>query len=75
MKISSKNLYKNLLKDPDKYMNPHKAMEQQIADLIIVLSRPEWIDFSKPENQVSFSAIEGPLGLRAWTAVAIFGTL
>ena len=33
-------------------MNPHKAMEQQIADLIIVLSRPEWIDFSKPENQV-----------------------
>lgn len=47
-----KNLYKNLLKDPDKYLNPHKAMEKQIADLIIVLSRPEWIDFSRPENQV-----------------------
>ena len=47
-----KNLYKNLLKDPDRYMNPHKAMEKQIADLIIVLSRPEWIDFSRPENQV-----------------------
>jgi hypothetical protein len=47
-----KNLYKNLLKDPDKLLNPHKGMEKQIADLITVLSRPEWIDFSKPENQV-----------------------
>jgi hypothetical protein len=47
-----KNLYKNLLRDPDKFMNPHKAMEKQIADLIIVLSRHEWIDFSRPENQV-----------------------
>ncbi|KAH8593208.1 hypothetical protein B0O99DRAFT_627501 [Bisporella sp. PMI_857] len=47
-----KNLYKNLLRDPEKYSNPHKAMEKQIADLIIVLSRHEWIDFSKPENQV-----------------------
>lgn len=47
-----KNLYKNLLRDPDKYIKPHKAMEKQIADLIIVLSRPEWIDFSRPENQV-----------------------
>ncbi|KAG9244245.1 VTC domain-containing protein [Calycina marina] len=47
-----KNLYKNLLKDPDKYRDPHRAMEQQIADLIIVLSQAEWIDFSKPENQV-----------------------
>jgi hypothetical protein len=47
-----KNLYKNLLRDPDKYFNPHKAMEKQIADLIVVLSRPEWIDFSRPENQV-----------------------
>lgn len=47
-----KNLYKNLLRDPDRHLNPHKAMEKQIADLIIVLSRPEWVDFSKPENQV-----------------------
>lgn len=47
-----KNLYKNLLRDPDKYLNPHKAMEKQIADLIVVLSRPEWTDFSRPENQV-----------------------
>lgn len=47
-----KNLYKKLLRDPDKFMSPHKAMEKQIADLITVLSRPEWIDFSRPENQV-----------------------
>jgi hypothetical protein len=47
-----KNLYKNLLRDPDKYTKPHKGMETQIADLITVLSRAEWIDFSQPENQV-----------------------
>jgi len=47
-----KNLYKNLLRDPDKYKKPHKGMETQIADLITVLSRAEWIDFSRPENQV-----------------------
>lgn len=46
------NLYKKFLKDPDKFLSPHKAMERQIADLIIVLSRSEWIDFSRPENQV-----------------------
>jgi hypothetical protein len=47
-----KNLYKNLLRDPDKFKKPHKGMETQIADLITVLSRDEWIDFSRPENQV-----------------------
>jgi hypothetical protein len=46
------NLYKKLLKDPEKILSPHKGMEKQIADLIIVLSRREWIDFSKPGNQV-----------------------
>jgi hypothetical protein len=47
-----KNLYRNLLRDPDKFKKPHKGMETQIADLITVLSRDEWIDFSRPENQV-----------------------
>ncbi|KUJ08572.1 uncharacterized protein LY89DRAFT_725027 [Mollisia scopiformis] len=47
-----KNLYKNLLRDPDRIIAPHKAMEKQIADLIVVLSRREWVDFSKQENQV-----------------------
>lgn len=47
-----KNLYKNLLRDPDKSRNPHKGMEKQITDLITVLYRREWIDFSIPGNQV-----------------------
>ncbi|TVY85391.1 hypothetical protein LSUE1_G000233 [Lachnellula suecica] len=47
-----KNLYTNLLKDPDRILNPHMGMETQIADLITVLSRREWIDFSAPKNQV-----------------------
>jgi hypothetical protein len=47
-----KNLYKTLLRDPDRIRSPHKGMERQIADLITVLSRPEWIDFSLPGNQV-----------------------
>jgi len=47
-----KGLYRDLLRDPDKYKNPHKAMEMQIADLITILSRREWIDFSLPHNQV-----------------------
>ncbi|TVY25914.1 hypothetical protein LHYA1_G005244 [Lachnellula hyalina] len=47
-----KNLYKNFLRDPDKSRNPHRGMEQQIADLIVVLTRRQWIDFSLPGNQV-----------------------
>jgi hypothetical protein len=47
-----KGLYKKFLKDPDRIFNPHKAMEKQIADLIVVLSGPQWIDFSDPRNQV-----------------------
>ncbi|PQE24723.1 VTC domain-containing protein [Rutstroemia sp. NJR-2017a WRK4] len=50
--IMYKNLYKTLLKDPDRLLSPHKGMERQIADLITVLSRHEWIDFSKPHNQI-----------------------
>jgi hypothetical protein len=47
-----KNLYRRLLKDPDKYMSPHKTLDKQITDLILVLSRPEWTDFTNPRNQV-----------------------
>ncbi|KAH0541877.1 hypothetical protein FGG08_003682 [Glutinoglossum americanum] len=47
-----RNLYGNLLHDPDKYKHPHLGMEKQIADLITVLSRSDWIDFSRQENQV-----------------------
>ncbi|KAH0565744.1 hypothetical protein GP486_000867 [Trichoglossum hirsutum] len=47
-----RNLYGSLLHDPDKYKRPHLGMEKQIADLITVLSRSDWIDFSRQENQV-----------------------
>ncbi|KAJ4307158.1 hypothetical protein N0V88_000537 [Collariella sp. IMI 366227] len=47
-----RNLYKRLLKDPDKYLSPHRTLDKQIMDLIMVLSRPDWIDFTIPKNQV-----------------------
>lgn len=47
-----KNLYRRLLKDPDKYLSPHKTLDKQITDLIMVLSRPDWLDFTIPRNQV-----------------------
>lgn len=48
-----RNLYKRLLRDPDKATSPHRAMDRQITDLIMVLSRPDWIDFTLPKNQVA----------------------
>lgn len=47
-----RNLYRRLLRDPDKYLSPHKTLDKQITDLIMVLSRPDWIDFTSPKNQV-----------------------
>lgn len=47
-----KNLYRDFLRDPDKQKAPHKSMEKQIADLILVLSSSRWVDFSLPQNQV-----------------------
>ncbi|KZF20731.1 hypothetical protein L228DRAFT_284675 [Xylona heveae TC161] len=46
------SLYGNLLHDPEKHTEPHYGMEKQIADLITVLSRSDWIDFRRPENQM-----------------------
>ncbi|KAJ4173280.1 hypothetical protein NW754_012287 [Fusarium falciforme] len=48
-----RNLYKRILRDPDKIFSPHRTLDKQITDLILVLSRPEWIDFSNPRNQVA----------------------
>jgi hypothetical protein len=48
-----RNLYKRFLRDPDKPFKPHKALEKQITDLILVLSRSDWIDFSNPKNQIA----------------------
>lgn len=47
-----KNLYGNLLKDPDRYTRPHRAVSKQITDLIDVLCGRDWIDFSLPQNQI-----------------------
>jgi hypothetical protein len=47
-----RKLYRRLLKDPDKYLSPHKTLDKQITDLLMVLSRPGWIDFTDPRNQV-----------------------
>ncbi|KAK3683636.1 hypothetical protein B0T22DRAFT_255277 [Podospora appendiculata] len=48
-----RNLYRKLLRDPDKYISPHRTLDKQITDLIMVLSRPDWIDFTNPRNQVA----------------------
>lgn len=48
-----KNLYRRFLKDPDRVLSPHKTLDKQITDLILVLSRPGyWIDLSNPKNQI-----------------------
>ena len=47
-----RDLYKRLLRDPDQHrlLGPRKALDRQITDLIVVLSRPDWIDFTNPKN-------------------------
>ena len=47
-----KNLYRRFLRDPDKYLSPHRTLDKQITDLILVLSRADCIDFTSPRNQV-----------------------
>jgi hypothetical protein len=47
-------LYSTLIDDPERYDDEHRhiRIDQQIADLITVLSNPQWTDFSHPKNQV-----------------------
>lgn len=45
-------LYKRILRDPDRILNPHRTLDKQITDLLMVLSRPDWIDFTEAKNQV-----------------------
>lgn len=47
-----RSLYKYFLRDQDKLFSLHKPLDRQITDLIQVLSKPEWIDFTNPRNQV-----------------------
>ncbi|KAF2471380.1 uncharacterized protein BDR25DRAFT_26361 [Lindgomyces ingoldianus] len=53
-------LYSTLIEDPDRFGNPHYRMEQQITDLITVLTHPSWIDFSNPKNQVVAKFFDSP---------------
>lgn len=53
MALLYKILYRRILRDPDKILSPHKTLDKQITDLLLVLSRPDhWIDFTNPKNQV-----------------------
>lgn len=47
-----KILYRRILKDPDRVLSPHKTLDKQITDLIMVLSRSDWIDLTDLKNQV-----------------------
>ncbi|KAJ3577126.1 hypothetical protein NPX13_g3439 [Xylaria arbuscula] len=52
LSLMYQQLYKRFLRDPEKTTSPHKRVEQQITDLVVCLSSPDWIDFTNPKNQV-----------------------
>ncbi len=56
-----RTLYKRILRDPDRILSPRKSLEKQITDLIMALSRPHWIDFTDPMNQVVTRFIFDPV--------------
>ena len=56
-------LYKRILRDPERILNPHKTLDKQITDLLLVLSRPDWIDFTEPKNQVVTRFMFNPEGV------------
>ncbi|KAF2421187.1 hypothetical protein EJ08DRAFT_672978 [Tothia fuscella] len=45
-------LYDKLIEDPEANTNPHYDRAMQMADLLTVLSNPDWVDFSLPRNHV-----------------------
>ncbi|EMD59282.1 hypothetical protein COCSADRAFT_41149 [Bipolaris sorokiniana ND90Pr] len=55
-------LYTTLIEDPERYDEDrrHIRIDQQITDLITVLSNPQWIDFSQPRNQVVAKFFDAP---------------
>ncbi|SPO03845.1 uncharacterized protein DNG_06528 [Cephalotrichum gorgonifer] len=50
--VLHRGLYKHFLRDSDKLFSMNKGLDRQITDLIQVLSKPQWIDFTDPKNQV-----------------------
>lgn len=58
-------LYSTLIEDPERFSDhPHIGIEQQMDDLIQVLSNPSWKDFSNPKNQVVAKFFDSPDQLR-----------
>ncbi|CAO2648447.1 Nn.00g077140.m01.CDS01 [Neocucurbitaria sp. VM-36] len=54
-------LYSTLIEDPERFGDQrHVRIDQQIVDLITVLSNPKWIDFSLPKNQVVAKFFDAP---------------
>lgn len=54
-------LYSTLIEDPGQYDgHPHIGVEQQMTDLIAVLSSPKWVDFSLVKNQVVAKFFDAP---------------
>jgi hypothetical protein len=54
-------LYSTLIEDPERYSaHPHFDIDQQIVDLITVLTNSKWIDFSNPRNQVVAKFFDSP---------------
>jgi len=54
-------LYSTLIEDPERFGDHrHIRIDQQIADLITVLSGPQWKDFSHPRNQVVAKFFDAP---------------
>ncbi|KAJ9665362.1 hypothetical protein H2201_004439 [Coniosporium apollinis] len=53
-------LYSKLIEDPDADTEPHFGLEQQMTDLIIVLTNSDWIDFSQPRNQIVAKYFDSP---------------
>lgn len=50
-------IYKRFIRDPDSKMRSHgpnnaPSLDHQVVDLIHILSRPDWIDFSQRKNQL-----------------------
>jgi hypothetical protein len=53
--------YSDHPQDPEQYSDhPHATTEQQIVDLITVLTHPSWIDFSNQKNQVVAKFFDSP---------------
>jgi hypothetical protein len=55
-------LYGTLIEDSEQFDEErrHVRIDQQITDLITVLSNPKWIDFSHPKNQVVAKFFDAP---------------